>query len=76
MVGCDSCSFWVHASCDRLANKALSTADLDYYCPQCRKVKNINNRLTALQQAEHAVRSAEPRPPRSAYQLFAQEIHR
>ena len=77
MVGCDTCSFWVHASCDRLAGKALSSADQrDYFCPQCRKVKNFNNRLAALQQAEHAVRSAEPRPPRSAYQYFATEIHR
>ncbi len=77
MVGCDTCSFWVHAACDRLANKALHSADqMDYYCTQCRKVRNFNNRVAALQQAENAVRSAEPRPPRSAYQLFATEIHR
>ena len=76
MVGCDSCSFWVHAGCDRLANKALSSSELDYYCPQCRKVRNFHARVAALQQAENAVRAAEPRAPRSAYHLFAQEIHR
>lgn len=77
MVGCDTCTFWVHASCDRLARKALASADqMDYYCPHCRKVRNFNNRLVALQQAQHAVQSAEPRPPRTAYHIFAQEIHR
>ena len=77
MVGCDSCSFWVHASCDRLAAKALSAAEqMDFHCRQCRRVRNFNNRLAALQQAQHALRIAEPRHPRSAFGLFATEIQR
>ena len=40
MVGCDTCSFWVHASCDRLAAKALSSAEqMDFHCRQCRRVR-------------------------------------
>ena len=77
MVGCDTCSFWVHTHCDRLAAKAMASGgDIDYYCPHCRKLRNINARLSALQQAENAVRTAEPRPPRSAFHLFAAEIHK
>lgn len=77
MVGCDTCSFWVHAHCDRLAGKVMSAGEeMDYFCPQCRKARNIHNRLAALQQAELAVRSAEPRQTRTAFQLFAAEIHR
>jgi len=77
MVGCDTCSFWVHAACDRLAAKALSASEqMDFHCRQCRRVRNFNNRLAALQQAEHALRIAEPRQPRSAFGLFATEIQR
>jgi hypothetical protein len=77
MVGCDTCSFWVHAACDRLAAKALMSADqMDYFCRQCRRLRNFNNRLSALQQAERDLRSAEPRQPRSAFGLFATEIQR
>ncbi len=77
MVGCDTCSFWVHAGCDRLAAKVMaSKEDMDYHCPHCRKLRNIHNRLVALQQAELAVRAAEPRPPRTAFHLFATEIQK
>lgn len=77
MVGCDTCDFWVHSSCDRMAAKVLASGeDMDYFCPQCRKAKNADNRLMALRQAEAAVQAAQPRQPRTAYHLFSAEIHK
>ena len=76
MVGCDSCTFWVHAHCDPSAAKVLK-ADCEepYNCPACREKKTAKSRLAELKKAEDDVRKHQPRRPRSAYNLFAAEIH-
>ena len=77
MVGCDSCPFWIHDHCDPMAAKLLrSTKEQPYHCPSCRQAKSHESKLAALREAEEAVRAAQPRKPRSAYQLFAAEIHK
>ena len=40
MVGCDSCDFWVHCSCDGPARTVMEAQErgdeVDYHCPRCR----------------------------------------
>ncbi|DBA76675.1 TPA: hypothetical protein ACH3X2_008711 [Trebouxia sp. C0005] len=77
MVGCDTCVFWVHTHCDALAAKAInSTSDEPYHCPQCREKTSTKSRLAALRKAEDEVRKAQPKKPRTAYNLFSVEIHK
>ncbi|KAK9830484.1 hypothetical protein WJX72_011976 [[Myrmecia] bisecta] len=77
MVGCDGCDFWIHNHCDPLAAAALaSNSDDPYFCPTCRKRKDVRGKLAALREAEAALVKAQPRRPRSAYNLFAAEIHK
>ena len=76
MVGCDSCTFWVHSHCDPAAAKALkASGDDTYHCPACKEKKSAKSRLAELRKAEEDVRKHQPRRPRSAYNLFAAEIH-
>jgi hypothetical protein len=39
MVGCDTCSYWVHAACDCKAKEVMDAPEneeVDYFCPICR----------------------------------------
>ena len=77
MVGCDSCSFWVHSGCDPQAHQVLNSAtDEAYHCPDCRQKTSSKSRLAELRKAEEEVRKAQPKKPRTAYNLFAAEIHK
>lgn len=78
MVGCDTCDFWVHTHCDPKAAEVLkaNSQDIKYHCPTCREKKSTKHRLAELRKAEDDVRKAQPRKPRSAYSLFAAEIHK
>ena len=78
MVGCDSCDFWVHHTCDPKAAEVLkaNSDQVKYHCPSCREKKSTKHRLAELRKAEDEVRKAQPRKPRSAYNLFAAEIHK
>ena len=77
MVGCDTCDFWVHTHCDPLAAKAIKgNSDEPYQCPSCREKTSSKSRLAALKKAEDEVRKAQPKKPRTAYNLFSVEIHK
>ena len=78
MVGCDTCDFWVHTHCDPKAAEVLkaNSENIKYHCPTCREKKSTKHRLAELRRAEDDVRKAQPRKPRSAYNLFAAEIHK
>ena len=81
MVGCDNCNFWVHDHCDPMAARVLALIERGdeeeaYMCPLCRKLEEGRQTLAALARAEAAMKHAQPRNPRSAYNLFSMEIHK
>lgn len=77
MAGCDNCSFWVHDGCDPGAMVALEAeGEIPYHCPPCQRQAEAHHKLQALRQAEAQLRAAQPRRPRSAYNLFSAELHK
>ena len=81
MEGCDNCNFWVHDFCDPqaarvLAHIARGDDEEPYMCPLCRRQQDARAKLAAMASAEAAMKAAQPRQPRSAYNLFSLEIHK
>jgi PHD-finger len=80
MVGCDGCDFWIHTACDEAAAIALRASaageEVPYYCPSCSAQQEGAAQLAALAAAEDQLRRYQPRRARSAYYLFAADIHK
>eukprot|EP00891_Asterochloris_glomerata_P002152 jgi/Astpho2/2152/fgenesh1_pg.00040_%23_10_t len=70
VASCGSCSRWAHAACDPAAGQST------YHCAACRKKSDTAKKLAMLRESEAAVQRAQPKKPRSAYQLFSEEILR
>lgn len=72
MIGCDECEEWFHGKCVNLKKKEGSKID-KYYCPSCRKDKNLEitykigqgpvEKKSAVEEKPATVKSEKPEKP-------------